>query len=115
MELLVLILIKVECLGEILSEFMRSGLGDATVLDSYGMLQTLDANSVEPPPIFSSLRHFVNRSQSGNKTVLLVIKKERVAQACEIIEKVTGGLSRPNTGIVFTLPISSALGINLPE
>lgn len=115
MQLLVLVLSKVECLGKILSEMLNAGLGEATVFDSYGMLQTLNENNIEPPPIFSSLRHYMNRSQSGNKIVLLVIQEEKVKLACDIINKVTGGLSNPNTGIVFTLPVSYSEGIDKPR
>jgi len=45
-----------------------------------------------------------------NKTVFTVLKKERIEQALEIINKVTGGLNGPGNGIAFTIPVNRVIG-----
>jgi hypothetical protein len=43
----------------------------------------------------------------------LVLKDEQIEKAKEIIRKTVGDLSKPDTAIVFTLPVLSAEGIGL--
>ncbi len=113
MELLVLILKKIECLGGILAEMMEEGIGGATIVDARGMLTTLNADDVEPPPIFGSLRHFLNPDREEQKMILVVLKKEQVATVRGIIDRETGGLDRPNSGILFTLPLNYTEGVHI--
>ena len=111
MQLMVLVLNKVECLGQILASFMENGISGSTVLDSTGMLNAVGHSDVEPPPIFGSLRKFLRFDEDNNKMVLAVLRDEQVAKASEIINKITGGLENPNTGILFTVPVLHAEGI----
>ncbi len=41
----------------------------------------------------------------------MVVKKESVEKAVRIIENNVGDLTEPDTGVVFTLPISYSKGI----
>lgn len=111
MELMVLILSKTECLEEILSDFLDAGLS-ATVIESTGMLRLLDDASAEPPPIFGSLRRFLNPEHESSRTVLAVLREGERATASEIINRRTGGLGRPNTGILFTIPVGYVEGMH---
>lgn len=111
MQLFVLILNKTECLPNILSGFLDGGIKDATIYDSMGMLQYIGHDTVEPPPIFGSLRQYLNPDHENNKTVFTLLRDEQVQTAIEIINRETGGLSKPNVGIVFTLPVSRTEGL----
>lgn len=104
MQLLVLVLNKVECLPKIMRRFFESGIHGSTIIDSLGMLQYLGHETVEPPPIFGSLRKYINPSHDPNKTVFVLLKEEQVETARKIINEVTGGLDKPNVGILFVLP-----------
>ena len=111
MELLVLILKKVGCLGAILAEMMDAGISGATIVDAQGMLTTLNADTVEPPPIFGSLRHFLNPEREEQKMILVVLPKEQIVTVRRIIDQETGGLDQPNSGILFTVPLSYTEGV----
>ena len=112
MQLLVLILNKTESLRGILSGFLKNGIKDATIYDSMGMLQYIGHETVDAPPIFGSLRQFLNPDRENNKTILTLLDDSMVKVAIDVINKETGGLSKPNVGIVFTLPVSGTEGIN---
>ena len=58
MQLFVLILNKTECMHGILAGFLAGGIKDATIYDSMGMLSYIGHDTVEPPPMFGSLRQF---------------------------------------------------------
>lgn len=106
MELLILILNKVECLDNLLEDFSKESDFRATLIDSTGMAHMLkDSN------YFFGLRNLLNDSRVNSKTIFMALKKERVTKAIEIIEKNIGDLDNPDTGIVFTLPISYMKGM----
>lgn len=111
MQLLVLILNKTECLHGILSGFLDSGIKDATIYDSMGMLQYIGHDTVEPPPIFGSLRKYLNPDHENNKTLLTLVRDDQVQIAMDIINKETGGLAKAGTGVAFTLPVSRTEGL----
>ncbi len=111
MQLFVLILNKTECLPKLLGEFLDAGIKGATIYDSMGEVQYIGHESVEPPPIFGSLRKFINPDHEQNKTVLVILRDEQVETARALVNKATGGLDKPGTGIVFTVPVSFTEGI----
>ena len=76
-----------------------------------GMLQYIGHDTVEPPSIFGSLRQYLNPDHENNKTVFTLLRDEQVQTAIDIVNKETGGLGRPNVGIVFTLPVSHTEGL----
>ena len=111
MQLFVLILNKTECLPKLLGEFLSAGIKGATIYDSMGEVQYIGHETVEPPPIFGSLRKFINPDHEQNKSVLVILRDEQVEAARAIVNKVTGGLDKPGTGIIFTVPVSFVEGI----
>ncbi len=108
MELLVFILNDSEQLENIMVEFNNIGINGSTIIDSVGMANVL--STCEELSMFSSLQMLLNKGKTSNKTVLTVLGKEQVDSAIEIINKVTGGLNHPGTGIAFTLPLGRVIG-----
>ncbi len=90
---------------------MEAGIHGATVVDCKGMLTTLNEASVDAPPIFGSLRKFVNPDRQSNKMLMIVLKDEDVSTVREIIHSVAGNLRAPNTGIIFTVPVMGWEGV----
>ena len=95
MKLVVIILNKTECLEKLLETFKDNGLSGATIIDSKGMIQELSDNY--DFRIAGSLREIFMPSHKENKTILM--------------DEATGGLAKPDTGILFTLPIDHLEGM----
>lgn len=110
MQLLVLILNKLDCLDGILKEFVEAGIGGATILDSMGMARALTQGDNDDIPLFGFLKTVLHENRPFNKTVLVVVKDEQVSAAVKIVKK-SLDLSKPDTGIVFTVPIGYVEGI----
>ena len=115
MTLLVLIHSKTECIPGIISDVVAKGFGDPTVIDSEGALNILSDSNVEPMPMFGGLRFVVGRARKESKTLLCVLKEKDVDEVVDIINKHTGGIDRPDTGIIFTLPLNRVYGLRNPE
>ena len=110
MQLLIYITKQLEKLPTILGEFMEEGIRGATVVDSQGALRTIFADSEEAPPIFGSLRKFLNPRGEEEKMVFVVLPEDKVETAKAVIRR-TVDLSRPDTGIFFTLPVTDVEGL----
>lgn len=110
MQLLLIVLNRVEKLDEILEKLMQYGFTGATIINSTGMMKEL-AKNIENYPIFGTLRYLIDMDREENKTIFMVLKDEQVEKAKEIIRQVIGDLSKPDSAILFTLPILSAEGI----
>ena len=109
MQLLVLILNKVECLSNLLSLFKENGI-KTTVLDCKGISETLASQSIEPPPIFGSLRNFINNNHDEGKLLMTILPEDEMKAAKALIEEALGSINH-ETGIVFTVSLSSVEGL----
>ena len=112
MKLYVLILNKTECMPKLISALMREGIHGATIYDSMGSVQYVGHDMTEPPSIFGSLRQYFHPENAGNKTVFIVSEDEQVAHIKRVVNDVTGGLSKPDIGISFTIPVEDVEGLN---
>lgn len=112
LQLLLIVLNKVEKLDELLEAFLDKGFSGATILNSTGMVSEL-AKNIENYPIFSSLRYIIDLDRKENKTIFMALKDEQVESAKEIVRGIIGDLSKPDTAVLFTLPILTAEGIEL--
>ena len=104
MKLMVIILNKVEVLDELLQAFAENGISGATILSSTGMAREL-MNEDSDVNFLGSLRALLNPEREENKTVLAVLKDDQVADARKAASEVLGDLIKPDTGILFTVPV----------
>ena len=60
----------------------------------------------------NSLKALLDPDLPDNKTIFTVVDDEQEAIFVKVVEEVIGDLSKPNTGIMFTLPISDVKGLS---
>lgn len=112
MRLLILILHNTRHMDKILARMLAAGIRGGTLFDCEGVLQAMGHTSVEPPPIFGSLRQYLNPERGDmNKALLSALSDEEVKKVRQIVLDVTGGLDKANTGIMMTVPILNIEGI----
>ncbi len=109
MKLLFIVLNKVEMLEALLETMTARGLRGATVIDSKGMVRLLTEN--EELPLFGSLRYLIDSDTDDNKTIFMVLSEEQTQIAKQTVRDIFGDLSKPNTAIMFTLPVDDVEGI----
>lgn len=109
MQLLVLILNRVELLEDLLSSLADYGLKGATVIDSTGMARLLSGSKNQR--FLNTLKMLLDPDLEENKTVLMAVKDGQVEDVKQIVHTVTGGLHKPDTGILFGLPITFIEGL----
>ncbi|MDO4568578.1 MAG: hypothetical protein Q4B99_06440 [Clostridia bacterium] len=111
MQLFIHITNHVETVAPLLNKLMERGIAGATVVDCKGMLSAISESDVEPPPIFGSLREYLNPKRESGKMVFIALKDEDVPLVKEAVHEVNGCLKAPNTGILFTVPIMGWEGV----
>ena len=110
MQLLILILKKVDQVNELIKSLAESGVKGGTILEGTGMAESLV--SMEDLPIFSALRRILaDEPRETSQVMLFVLRDEQITPTTKVIKQVIGDLNRPNTGIMFTVPISYVEGL----
>ncbi len=108
MKLMVFVLNREELLDDVLSAYVEAGITGATVLDSEGMGRYLTYEV----PLFADFKEFMKGNKPYNKTILSVVThEESIPQLKKLLDQITGGLEKPGTGVLFTLPIDYAAGL----
>jgi nitrogen regulatory protein P-II 1 len=108
MELLVAVIVHEDRIEEILRAFLEIGISGATVIDSRGMGRLLGGEM----PDFAKLQNLVTGARPKNKTLFSVIDDPaKTDAALEAIQRISGSLTGPATGIAFTVPVNQALGL----
>lgn len=109
MQVLFLVINRLEKIDELLEAFNDAGIRGATVVNSTGMAHTL-ANHHEDDLTFASLRAFFVGNREDNRTIFMVLNDEKVALARKIFNDVID-VSQPDSGIIFGLPVSFVDGV----
>lgn len=110
MQLLILILKKIEFQAEIMKQLAEAGVKGGTVLEGTGMAKTL-AN-MDDIPIVGMLRHILSDNEKEIcKVMMFVLKDEQVMITRATIKKIIGDFNASNTGIMFSIPITYVEGL----
>ena len=112
MQLFVYISSNPEVVSPLMSELLYKGIHGATSVDCKGMLKSINDSSVEPPPVFGSLRKFINPDYQSGKMVFIVLKDEEIPVVKAAVHKICGDLRLPNTGIFFSVPVMNWEGVS---
>jgi hypothetical protein len=113
MNLLVVVLNHEEHLRTLLERLPEIDVRGATVIGSTGMGQLL-ATDV---PIFSTLSKLLSGANNRveNFTVFSVIRtEETLEKAIALVHEIAGDLTKPNSGILFVVPVTRIEGLAAP-
>ena len=111
MQLMFIVLNKIECLEEILERLGEANIYGATILESKGMAHSLSEFS--DLSFMMSLRMLLDPGHKESRTIFMVIKEEQISTISEIVNDVTGGLDQPDSGIIFTVPVGYTEGFKV--
>ena len=82
----------------------------ATIIPSKGMANSLlDLNKMR---FIESLRVLLDPIHKENYTIFSVIEDEMIPVVSEIVNSVTGGIDKTDSGIIFTVPVGYTEGIS---
>lgn len=109
MKLLILVTSQKDKVDELIEALAMKKIAGATMVDSTGMARVITKGSNSP--LLDSLAALLNPSNVGSTTIFMVIKEEQVEVVKSVADQVIGDLSKPDTGILFTLPVDETYGL----
>ena len=116
MKLLVFVLNNINKLDDFLVELSKRGLNGATIINSIGIAQSLyksKSSNTYQSVIINSLRALLESTDHHeNRTIFSVVDESQEKIFYKAVEKVIGSLSKENSGIIFTIPVDSVIGLS---
>lgn len=109
MQVIFVVLNKIECLDELLAILKKAGVVGGTIIESTGMVKSLDDS--DESYLLGSLRLFLDNPRPDSKTIFFIVNDEQVNIVRKTVNDVLEGIDNPNTGIIFGIPISFADGL----
>ena len=106
MKLLFVVLNSAEKLDEVLEGLVEAGVTGATVVDSVGM-----GHLLESMPLFAGMRGVFRSSHAHNQVIFSVVADTLAAEAMTVMEQILDCAHGKGTGIAFTVPVDSAIGV----
>lgn len=107
--LLIVILHNLELLPELLDAWKKVGIPGITLLPSLGGFEAV--NQLQRSGLAGLLSVFEQTSPKQRTIMSLIDNEETLSIAISEAERVVGGFDRPHSGILFTLPVGQALGL----
>ena len=111
MKCMFIVLNNTDKLDELLSTLADNGINGATILESTGMAHKLLSDDCSTR-FLGSLRNVLNNDREKNTTIFMVLSDEQVLLARVAVKKVLKNISKPDTGILFTVPVDFVEGVN---
>jgi nitrogen regulatory protein P-II 1 len=108
MKLLVYVLNQVELLDKFIKALKEAGIKGATIIPSSGMASRLFGS--DDQNLIGSLRMIFDQPRKESNVIMMALEDEQVDTVFEIVDVVLGGVDKPNTGILFTVPIDKIKG-----
>ena len=107
-QLIVVILDDLKHLPAMLSAWRAIGMPGATILESVGAYR---AENWLGRAGLGALSHLFEADEVRRRTLLAVVDDKLVDPAVAEAERVIGGFSRPNSGLLIVVPITRVLGL----
>ena len=112
MQLLVFVLHDPDRLPTVLAAWAKAGASGVTVLESTGSGHLHTALARHDVPLFPSLEDLLAKVSERRRVLFTVTNDaELVSRIVIATQRVVGDCGQPHTGILFTLPVSMALGV----
>ena len=113
MQVLVFVLHDLDRLPAVLAAWTAAGARGVTVLESSGTGQLSGAALRQGLPLFPSMDDLLEQAVERRHTLFTVTDDgQLVSRIAAATQAVVGDLGQPHTGILFTVPVSMALGVH---
>ena len=109
---IVFVLDDAALLTDVLEAWATAGVKGITITESTGVHRVRSRVSAHDTPLMLGLSRLLRTDQVGHYTLFAVVEDMPVAERLkEATEAVVGDLSKPNTGILFAVPVAAAWGL----
>ena len=113
-ELIVLVLDDASRVDEVINAWLKAGVSGLTLLDSAGLGHEFAKHGARGDlPLMPTLESLLSLREEHSRTLFSVVPDGFDVDALlAATEALTGALDQPDTGILFTLPVTRAKGLH---
>jgi nitrogen regulatory protein P-II 1 len=114
LELIVLVLNDPGKVDDVLAAWLEVGVSGVTILDSWGLSHHVGRRGLRDDlPLFPSLEDLLRGREEAHRTLFAVVPDGFDVHALvAVTERITGPIDGPDSGILFTLPVTRAWGLD---
>ncbi|MCJ7703045.1 MAG: hypothetical protein MUO62_15795 [Anaerolineales bacterium] len=109
--LVVFILDDTNLCNDLLDAWESAGIRGVTILESSGLGRIRQAALLDNLPLLPSLHDLFKAGESHHRTLFTVVNsQEKIDALVEATQSVVGDLEKPDTGLLFVVPVSQVYG-----
>ena len=106
-----LVLHDIDRLPALLEAWSAAGIPGATVLESAGMHYLRTSRYRDDLPLIPSMDALLRGTADSNRTCFAIIEEDDLEALIAATEQALGPLDKPDTGILFVLPVLRVVGL----
>ncbi len=112
-QMIIFVLNDLDKSADLLEAWEAAGARGITCINTTGLGNLRNTAEIADIPFYLSLADILKSKQHHHCTFFTVVDSENLLEKLiEVAQDVTGGLDAPNTGILFTIPVSSVYGMS---
>jgi len=113
MHMLIMVLDDSTRLNEVLEAWTGAGVRGVTILESTGLNRVFRRKAADP--MYAGFSQIFGSGRVGHQTLFAVVDNIDVAnKAAAATEAILGDLTKPDTGIIFAVPVTQTWGLPQP-
>lgn len=111
--MILLILDELEQCPSVLDAWDAAGAAGITILESTGLARVRKSALRDDLPLMPSIDSLLKAREEHHRTLFTVVEDEaHVDRIIEATLAITGNLDEPNSGALFVLPVTRAVGLH---
>lgn len=115
-QMVMLVLGDTDRYHDILDAWEAAGVKGITMMASTGLGRTRRAGAREGMPLMPSLIDFLRAPEEHHHTLFTVVDSdEMVDRLVDVTQRVLQDMVRPDSGVLFVLPVTRAIGMRSHE
>ena len=111
--LILLVLDKMEQSQTVLDAWVAAGASGVTILETTGLARERESAIRDDLPLMPSIESLLTSREEHHRTFFTVVEDEAlVGRIIEATQAVTGDLDEADSGVLFVLPVTRAVGLH---
>ena len=112
-QMIIFVLNDLDKSADLLEAWEAAGARGITCINTTGLGNIRNTAEISDLPFYLSLADILKSKQHHHCTFFTVVDSDNLLEKLvQAAQDVTGGLDAPNTGILFTIPVSSVYGLS---
>ena len=112
-QMIIFVLNDLDKSADLLEAWEAAGARGITCINTTGLGNIRHSAEIADLPFYLSLTDILKSKQHHHCTFFTVVEDNNLLEELiQLAQKITGGLDKPNTGFLFTVPVNSVYGMS---